>query len=264
MLCILCCAVLCADSLQESDYIGAASNQEVHVCVLPEGISLTPAVHCAACRAVLMGVLSWRQLLSVHNFVSGGFTSTELPVHDQFFAPPGHTELALSLPAVPGSRYTNTTLCLCVLPHMPSSPILPHMPSSPILPHMPSSPIPSCLMLYQCLCTSLSAFLAQANSKHWCIPAFSNAHTHTLCGLSMCWLMQEATLFKFALYGEPNCSVLAADVLSFLWRCTLGGCGWDFGAGLTSTPLLQVGKCRSLSALCFPPGVWEVLHSLSP
>ena len=158
MLWMLCCAVLCVDSLQESDYIGAASNQEVHVCVLPEGISLTPAVPCAACRAVLMGVLSWRQLLSVHNFVSGGFTSTELPVHDQFFAPPGHTELALSLPALPGSRYTNTTLCLCVLPHMPSS---------PILPHMPSSPIPSCLTLYQCLCTSLSAFLAQVNSKHW-------------------------------------------------------------------------------------------------
>ena len=84
----VCCAVLCAGSLQESDYIGAASNQEVHVCVLPEGISLTPAVPCAACRAVLVVVLSWRQLLSAHNFVSGGFTSTELPVHDQFFAPP--------------------------------------------------------------------------------------------------------------------------------------------------------------------------------
>ena len=85
---MLCCAVICAGSLQESDYIGAASNQEVRVCVLPEGISLIPAVPCAACRAVLMGVLSWRQLLSAHNFVSGGFIFTELPVHYQFFAPP--------------------------------------------------------------------------------------------------------------------------------------------------------------------------------
>ena len=89
MLCcaVLCCAVICAGSLQESDYIGAAS-KEVRVCVLPEGISLIPAVPCAACRAVLMGVLSWRQLLSAHNFVSGGFIFTELPVHYQFFAPP--------------------------------------------------------------------------------------------------------------------------------------------------------------------------------
>ena len=54
---VLCCAVLCAGSLQESDYIGAASNQEVRVCVLPEGISVTPAVPCAACRAVLVVVL---------------------------------------------------------------------------------------------------------------------------------------------------------------------------------------------------------------
>ena len=67
--------------------------------------------------------------------------------------------------------------------------------------------------------------------------------------------MQEATLFKFALCGpEPYCSVLAADMLSFLWRCALSGCGLGLGAGLASTPLLQVGKCRSLSALCFPPG----------
>ena len=238
---VLCCAVICAGSLQESDYIGAESNQEVRVCVLPEGISLTPAVPCAACRAVLMGVLSWRQLLSAHNFVSGGFISTELPVHDQFFAPPGHTELALSLPALPGSRYTNTTLCSCVLPHMPSSP-------SPAASRCTSVCAPVCQLSWPRLTPSTGAT--------WCVPASSNAHTHTHtpCGLSVCWLMQEATLFKFALCGEPNCSVLAADVLSFLWRCALGGCGRGLGAGLTSTPLLQVGKCRSLSALCFPPG----------
>ena len=126
-------------------------------------------------------------------------------------------------------------------------------------------PITSCLTLYQCLCTSLSAFLAQVNPENWSnvvrtsLLKRTHTHTHTLCGLdskslSLCWLMQEATLFKFALCGEPNCSVLAADVLSFLWRCALGGCGRGLGAGITSTPLLQVGKCRSLSALCFPPG----------
>ena len=49
--------------------------------------------------------------------------------------------------------------------------------------------------------------------------------------------MQEATLFKFALCGPE-----------------LSGCGQGLGAGLASTPLLQVGKCRSLSALCFTPG----------
>ena len=121
MLCcaVLCCAVICAGSLQESDYIGAESNQEVRVCVLPEGISLTPAVPCATCRTVPVVVLSWKQLLSVHNFVSGGFTSTELPVHDQFFAPPGHTELALSLPALPGSRYVHQhhSLLMCPATH---------------------------------------------------------------------------------------------------------------------------------------------------
>ena len=186
--------------------------------------------------------------MSVHNFVSGGFPSTELPVHDLFFAPPGHTELALSLPALPGSRYINTTLSAHVSCHTCLPPL------SPAASRCTSVCAPVCRLSWPRLTPSTGAT--------WCVPASSNTHTHahthththTVCGLSVCWLMQEATLFKFALCGEPNCSVLAADVLSFLWRCALSGCGRGLGAGLTSTPSLQVGKCRSLSALCFPPG----------
>ena len=53
--------------------------------------------------------------------------------------------------------------------------------------------------------------------------------------------MQEATLFKFALCGpEPYCSVLAADMLSFLWRCAVSG----FGGGARLYSLAAGGKVQ--------------------
>ena len=104
-------------------------------------------------------------------------------------------------------------------------------------PTVTASPPPSCPSLYQCLCTSLSALLAQLNPKHWSnvVRTHTRTHTHHVWteGAS-CWLVQEAALFKYALCGEPNCTVLAADVWSFLWRCTTTRSGWG-GVGHSST-----------------------------
>ena len=121
---VLCCAVLCAGCLQESDYLSTASNQEVCLCFL-WGIPL-----CCCCLLWLMSCADLQGCAQGCPVLEAVFECVRLCELGESpltgckcmlgsSAPPGHTELALGLPALPGSRCEHCIVCPSTCATMP-------------------------------------------------------------------------------------------------------------------------------------------------